>query len=38
VIKSWNSVLNEFLPAFALSTQALPSTLRRRAMPSSLRF
>ena len=35
VMKSWNSSVNGFLLALARSTQALPSTLRRCAMPFS---
>src|SRR6185437_3468877 len=36
-MRSWNSSLNGFLRALARSTQAAPSTLRRRAMPRSWR-
>src|SRR5579872_6401767 len=36
-MRSWNSSLNGFLRALARSTQAAPSTLRRRAIPRSWR-
>src|ERR1035437_9532909 len=36
-MKSWNSALNGVFFALARSTQALPSTLRRLAMPRSWR-
>src|SRR6187200_528669 len=36
-MKSWNSSFSGVLLAMARSTQALPNTLRRRAMPFSCR-